>query len=187
MKSAHAWAAHLCNGIVIGGFFAFAVLTFDALPDAFPMHYALDGKPDRWVEKTWGSWLMLPVVSVGLTAFLYGIAVFVSAWGPRHPRWINVPAKKVYLRLPPEDQVRIIRSSIWALAWVAVPMNTLMFYCQWIGLQVAHKQREGLGLPFWLLILLVVPGFALLPVFGVRKLVLDAAEARGIDPRRLAP
>ncbi len=181
MKSSHAWAAHLCNLSLLGGFFAFALLTFESVPPSFPMHYGLDGTPDRWVETTWGSWLILPAISALLTAFLYAIAIFISVWGPRHPRWINVPAKKIFLQLPPEEQAVIIRTSSWALPWVAVPLNLLLFYTQWIGLQVAFDRKAGLDLPYWLLALLAVPAFAIVPLLGIRKNVLEAARRHGIE------
>ena len=62
---------------VLGTAAAYVTLHWDALPERFPMHWGLDGQPDRWTHKTvtgvYGSLLIGLAAQALLVCFLYGL------------------------------------------------------------------------------------------------------------------
>lgn len=117
--------AHLINALVIVATFAAAILGHRQQPGRVPVHFDLAGFPDRWADRSWGSTLAVPLLSVAMTAFIYGTAQ-VMGWARRHPSLLNLPDKEAFLALPPELQDPIWRQLKAFIHWLAVPV-TLVF------------------------------------------------------------
>ncbi len=71
------WIAPAVGLAVMGTAAAYVTLHWDALPERFPMHWGLDGRPDRWTHKTvtgvYGSLFIGLAVQALLVCFLYGL------------------------------------------------------------------------------------------------------------------
>ena len=188
MKEDHAvgvrWAGILAivlNAGLVSALWLWSFLEFRSLPGSIPIHFGLAGRPDRWVERTWGSWLLIPGTALGISALVGIIGLVVAQVGAASGRWLNVPAKKVFLRLPPSDQTAILRASAPLFGWVVLPMNLLLIYIQWSIAEVARLHRPGLGVGFLAAGVLLVPAIAILPVIRLRRRILDLAKERGIE------
>lgn len=60
-------------GLLLLAPFVYAVWLYPQLPDPMPVHFGLNGQPDRYAPKGWGYVLMLPLINVAtfaLFAFL---------------------------------------------------------------------------------------------------------------------
>jgi len=104
-----------------------AVLLYGAygkLPARIPMHFGLDGRPDRWGGR--GELIVLAVLPFVMTAAFYALLRFVPRMSADSRR-LNIPHKEEFFRLPPDK-----REIYWDLikeffAALAVSLN-LLFY-----------------------------------------------------------
>lgn len=167
--------AHVLNLVLLAVFFGYSLLVYEGLPGRLPVHYDIRGVPDRWEEKAWLAWLTLPLLSLGVTAFFYLLSPLVLWFAPRYPRWVNVPAKKVFLALPPEDQAIVARAVAAILFWFCVPMNALFLYLQWGGVRVAREEWDHLPLWGMGIFLVALTGMLVFFILGTRRLILERA------------
>jgi hypothetical protein len=165
---------HVVNGLLAAGLLAASVLAWFGLPDVIPVHFDLAGNPDRWARTSLVSWFALPVLAMGLTAFLY----LVAAWLPGHPRWLNFPGKERYLELPRRERApvdRVIRSILHG-------SGTLVLVLFGVIQLLVYRQATGLDpgwLPALILILALGSGPAIAGVALVRlQRALDVAWRR---------
>ncbi len=82
--------AHALNALSVLGTFAVAILGHAGQPDRVPVHFDLAGIPNRWVDKSWGNTLAVPLLALGTTALIYASAQLVG-WARRHPTMLNMP------------------------------------------------------------------------------------------------
>jgi uncharacterized membrane protein len=108
--------------IMIGG----SLALWDQLPDRMPLHFGIDGRPDSWGAKTIISWFLLPAIATGLTILIHVVASLII----RRPEFINMPDKKRFLELPPEQRVRVIMVMQGLLQWVGVMLNVTFLIIQ---------------------------------------------------------
>ena len=133
---------HLLNSIALLGLFGFTGWAYPRLPGKIPVHFNAAGNPDCWAEKSWGIWLALPLVALGLTMFMYLVRWSMQGIR-RNARWVNIPHKAQFLALPPGRQVPIWQRLRMMFFWLAVPLNGLFIF-----LQVAiWKTALGQGMP----------------------------------------
>ena len=139
---------------------------FPRLPARVPMHFDLAGRPDRWSGRS--GLVVLVVMAAVMTGLLYLIIRLTPKWAV-NPRYLNIPRKEEFLRLPAEKQ-----AAYWAVyreffAGLAVAVN-LLFY---LILRGTIRIAEGSAsfLPFQLMIpALVVMGLVL--VYYTRRLII---------------
>lgn len=62
--------AHPVNAFLLGSLWIASAAVFASLPDRIPMHFGLGGTPDRWADRTLGSWMALPIIASGQAASL---------------------------------------------------------------------------------------------------------------------
>lgn len=126
----------------IAFFIALAVFTLlqiwflgNQLPAEVPVHFGIDGQPDRFSSRGEHLWTMTSLV-IGTTIFLLGICWLT----PKIPdSMINLPNKEYWLA-PERRQATIIRVQTM-LVWVGV-LTTLLFstlaFLSWlVGMQYA--------------------------------------------------
>lgn len=116
--------AHALNALVVLGTFAAAILSYRRQPARVPAHFDLAGLPDRWIDKSWGNTLAVPLTGLAITAFIYGSAQ-IWGWARRHPEMLRLPDKEAFLALPAEVQDPGWRQMKAMIYWLAVP-QTLM-------------------------------------------------------------
>lgn len=98
------------------------------LPDRFPTHFDLAGRPDRFADRSSLEFFLLPVLSLVLTALLLGITRWIGRLADAHPDWINVPNKERFLALAPAQRRLAMEPARIALSWIAVHLNGLFLY-----------------------------------------------------------
>jgi uncharacterized membrane protein len=63
-----------------------AVLTagvYDRLPDPMPTHFGMSGRPNGWMPKAWGAWLV-PVLNTAIAALIrFGARLLPEEWRRR--------------------------------------------------------------------------------------------------------
>jgi uncharacterized membrane protein len=96
---------------------------YPKLPARIPMHFDIAGRPDRWSGR--GGLIVLLALAAVMTAALYVIVGLTAKWAA-NPRYLNIPRKNEFLRLPAEKQ-----AAYWAVyreffAGLAASVN-LMF------------------------------------------------------------
>lgn len=133
-----------------------AVIGYGQLPDRIPTHFDASGTPDGFMQRSYVSWFLLPLVALisALTIFL------TTVWAERNPRLWNVPNKARFLALSPEQQRPLIDTLNTLLSTVS--LSTVLFlaalhYDTW---RVARGTAPGLSA-------LSMTAFAFLLVFGV--------------------
>lgn len=126
--------ARFLNLALLVGLLVGSALVWPELPDRLPVHFGLDGAPDRWARRTFLSWFGLPLIALALNLLLYGVA-FLSS---RSARYINLPDKDRLLRLPSERQQAVLIRVREGLELLCLPL-TLVFCL----IQVAAFRSAG--------------------------------------------
>lgn len=139
---------------------------YPKLAARIPMHFDFAGRPDRWSGRS--GLIVLLASSAVMTAVMYVIIGLTAKWAA-NPKYLNIPRKGEFLRLPEEK-----RAAYWAVyreffAALAVSVN-LMFY---LILQGTVRIAEGASslLPFKVL----APALAVMALvlaYYVRRLIV---------------
>ena len=119
------------NLVVLTALVGMSALLWPVLPERLPLHFGLDGTPDRWGDRT--AWWWMPALGVALTALFAGL----SRWMEAHPPLINIPGKERLLALPPERQRPVLRrvgDLLWGVNALAL---ALLVVIQWSIYQTA--------------------------------------------------
>ncbi|HPT29276.1 MAG TPA: DUF1648 domain-containing protein [Bryobacteraceae bacterium] len=112
-------------------------VNWSTLPDELPMHFGINGKPDRYGSR-W-QLLILPVV---------GIAIFVGmSLSAGTAEWLGGVAPE-----KPFDAIMLV--------WTKTVVMALMCYCVWTIIRVARKQAEGMNI----FVMFGMVGIMLLPL-----------------------
>lgn len=74
---------------------------FPELPERIPMHFDSGGRPDGWAAKSVGSWFLLPALGTLWVLLLLAISRWVERLAGSHPKWCNLPRKKLFVALSP--------------------------------------------------------------------------------------
>jgi uncharacterized membrane protein len=78
----------------------FSVGTFDGLPTQIPQHMNAAGAVVRSVERSWMTWMLLPIIAAATQGLLTGLTLLL----PRNPELFSFPEKDRFLKLPREYQ-----------------------------------------------------------------------------------
>ena len=69
---------------------AYSAWAWPRLPAEIPVHFGLDGQPDRWAPATAWSWFTLPALSVAALLLILAL----REWAIRRPTTLNLPGGK---------------------------------------------------------------------------------------------
>jgi hypothetical protein len=165
--------AHFLNIISIALLFTFSISTFEQLPKKIPMHFNAAGVADSYVQKSWATWLMLPLMALGMTIVFYLSALLIK-FAKKNPKWLSLPNKEKFLALPPEKQEPIWQLMKNMLYWIALPTNLMIFCIHYSIYQISTTQGKNLSLwptiAFGLGILFVTFFFTFKLIRKVRKI-----------------
>lgn len=114
------------NLLTVAGLWAFAVWAFPRLPDRIPLHFGVDGTPDRWGEPSAVNWFLLPVVVLALNLLL----VVLGRWMQRRPSLINLPGGQRIDELPEGARAAVMHLMGKTLAVVQLMMNGVFVLVQ---------------------------------------------------------
>lgn len=134
-RPALAWAALLIA--VAAGCFVIVdtAARYDALPDPMPTHFGADGRPDGWSPKSFGSVMILPIMTLVMGVMLGGIALLTG----RAKRGLRLDAGR---SLEAQNRFRAAMSRFLAILGVLV--TTMLAMMAFGAVQVALGRREGL-------------------------------------------
>ena len=142
--------AHLINGGALAGLLGWSLYVYGSLPARIPLHFNAAGTPDRFGGATLGNWMLAPLVAVGLVAMMYGIA-WLTGIIPH--KYVNMPRKRQFLQLPPEERDRIMGVVRSLMYWMSVPLVFLMCVAQASIYVVA--MHPGTAMPGYMSVMLV--------------------------------
>lgn len=127
----------------LAGIWIAAAAVWPRLPERIPVHFGADGTPDRFADRSAGSWCELPAVVTGLAAFFLGIERLVLHLARRRPGWLNVPRKRDFLALPEEARVRAVRPMIALTRGFVAPVAWIFTFIVWATYVTAWGGRVG--------------------------------------------
>ena len=124
---------------------AWAAWVWPTLPEQIPLHFGIDGEPDRWGERSVWDWFALPALGLAMAATMDGL----GRWAVGNPekRTINLPQSDELYALPVERRVPVLRR-------VAMTLNVLgaSLLAAFMLLQVgSHRAAHGLDSQGWTL------------------------------------
>jgi hypothetical protein len=155
-------SVHRLQILLLAIYLAGALLLWPSLPARIPMHFDMNGHVTDWADTTIFTWFGLPFLAVATTLLLYGSGRLAA----RTPSLWNLPEKKRFLALTPEERAPIEQSMYRLLAWTAVAV-TFTF----IGVHTEIYRTALGGTPgrWWESILLILLPVILLLVYAVRS------------------
>ena len=106
---------------ILIAWFVLAAVVYDQLPERIPTHFDIRGEPDGFLDRSFTSWFLLPVIA---TVASLSIA-FSGLLAGRNPNRWNVPNKQAFLALTDEQRVPIIEMMNTLMA--AISLGTLLF------------------------------------------------------------
>jgi uncharacterized membrane protein len=88
------WRIELAHWLVLAGMFAAAAVQWGSLPDRIPVHFNLEGEPDRWGGKFEGL-LLLPLLALGI----YFVALLLPRIDPGRANYARFAGVYALIRL----------------------------------------------------------------------------------------
>ena len=151
------------NTVVIIGLVGFAIWFWPSLPDQVPTHFGMDGLPDAWGGKGFGSWFMIPGIALVLTA---GIGWF-RRMVPRRPGWVNLPDKTRLTDLPELARKPVVEMLSGFLALIQSEILVIFALIQ-LSTYRAAMGLESQGIMVLVLIIAILASPFLMVVFFLR-------------------
>jgi len=159
-----------------------------ALPERVPMHFDLTGRADRWVERSWLAWFVLPGLG---TAMTLGFALALPRWIRRlaaeNSSYLNVPRKRDFARLAPDARLRAIAPMLVLMRLIGAEVSLLFAAILFGSARVASGEWERLppALAFGSIALVALTAFGSIP-FGAAS-VRRELELAGASKMRHSP
>lgn len=102
---------------LLAGQFALIFVYYFQLPETIPVHFGLEGKPDRWGGR--GNLLVVPIISIFICSIFWGVRKIPADF-------YNMPTP-----LTPENRERQVRNTHEMLAMLAVVTLIFMDWTLW--------------------------------------------------------
>ena len=153
---------NVLNFTILSALLIFSRAAWEKLPEKIPMHYSLSGKPDSWGNKSFLTWFLLPLITIGFNIFMYGISILIK----KYPKLLNIPNKDAFLKLSPNKKEPILKLIKEMFYWICLPFNCLMLSICIGDYQVAIGTRNDLKWHFIITIFLfIISYFIIIPIF----------------------
>ena len=117
----------LTTGLLLLATLGLSIYVYPELPQRIPLHFGADGSPDRWGERSWATWLLLPCIGAATIGLLYVIARFL----PGRPHLLNIPDKKKLLELPAPLQARVMAAAVDMMHYTAFALAVMFAFLQY--------------------------------------------------------
>lgn len=118
-------------------------LAYPKLPESFPTHFNFAGQPDGWGGKA--TFIVLAAVAWILTLSFYILIRYLPRIA-RNPRYVNIPHKEKFMKLPEQKQMEYWALLAEFMAGMLAALNLLM-YLSLRGIMLVAMGEEAL-LPF---------------------------------------
>lgn len=154
-----------------------ACMWWPAVPARVPLHFDFAGDPDRYGERGFWSWFLLPTLAVGV-ALLFGVLLprWIDWLAERDPALINVPDKQRFLALDVERRRQALRPMLALLRVLGAQIALLFTLVQYATLQVARGTWTRLPTALMLAAIAVLVVTALGSIPLARRAVERAAS-----------
>jgi len=160
------------NAGLLATFFVFSYSVYEELPDVIPMHFNASGAADRFAPKSVLTWMLLPIVTLLLTALITVINAAIA----KRPNSINIPNKELYRTLPPEAQKPIMDILVGFMRLINSFLIMLMFSLQ---ILIYRGVSDGSNaLPSWFIFVAFAFGLLVLGSSIVMTIMLQKAVER---------
>ena len=155
-----------------------AIAVWPDLSEPIPVHFGLDGEPNRWAERSLFSWFVLPGCAVLMTLFLHGVGWII----PRCPELINMKGKEQLLSLPTSEQARVLVPLQRAMGGVALVTTVLLLSIHVMSWRVLRGESGALFmyLGFAVFFLGLVP-IVIKSQKDCRRLIRESASKQSSD------
>lgn len=123
----------------------FSVATYSTLPEQIPQHLNAAGEVTRTMQRSIGSWLLLP----GIAGLTLGLLSWCAVLVARQPKYFNFPDKERFLKIPAEFHAPVTTRMRETLDVTGVFLILVMGYVQvmmWRSAQGANVKGMSLGL-----------------------------------------
>ncbi|TAJ11989.1 MAG: DUF1648 domain-containing protein [Planctomycetota bacterium] len=158
--------------------FGLALYWWPDVPARVPLHFDLAGAPDRYGERGYWSWFLLPTLAALFALFLGWLVPRWIDWlAERAPDLINIPHKQRFLQLSPEQRRSALRPVIALLQVLSCEVVLLFAWMQYATLQVARGAWTHVPTAFVFVVIAVLLATALGSVPLARRAVARAAGA----------
>lgn len=153
---------------------------YPLLPEQFPIHFSGDGRPDRWVNKNWVVWLLLPIMAFALATTMLYFAKWIPKLAENSPSSVNVPDKKRFVQLSAPARMQVLLPTATYLRWVGLLLIMLFAYILEGIAQVALGVMEKL--PHWPVLAFLVGVLGALPLMlrATRRSMSKVCEQENI-------
>jgi uncharacterized membrane protein len=159
---------------IVVAWVAFAVMTYNQLPDTIATHFGAGGQPDGFSQRSIVSWFGLTFIGVSTTALVLGLAQYAHA----KPDMFNIPGKDKLLALPKDAQVPLVEQLAMWLTIMALSLVLLFGALQYDMWRVATTSRTELSYLSWTMLAWTILGsMILMPIWIFRfERKIDAAR-----------
>lgn len=127
---------------------ALALVYWGELPDSIPVHFGLNGEPDRFANKSVWSWFLWPAFGTVMTV---GIGFVVPGWirgmAERNSPLLNMPNQERFRALPTEARLAVVDACVVPLQVMALVLNAMFGWLVFSSAQVALGHWQTL--PMW--------------------------------------
>lgn len=114
------------NVLAVGALWGVALWAWPRLPERIPLHFGVDGTPDRWGPPSATNWFLLPLLVLALNA----LVVWVARWIRRDPARVSLPGGQRMEELPGPAREAVQRLLGTTLSVVQLMMNVVFLLVQ---------------------------------------------------------
>jgi hypothetical protein len=129
------WMRFVSWGLLLA-LIAHAAATYGTLPEHVPTHLDLAGNPDRYSEKSFTRWFLLP----GGALLLLILFELMTARLPSQPGMLNIPDKERFLAMPRRWQAPVIVEAVLLMDVAAAGVVAIFGLVQWRLTRIALGQ-----------------------------------------------
>jgi uncharacterized membrane protein len=157
---------------LLAAYWAFCLALYPRLPARIAIHFNMRGEADGWSDNPFLAWFALPVIITLTVALIAGI----ERWGTASPHLWNVPEKKRFLAMTPEQRKPVIAILSGILDMASVYSIAVGAVVQWTIYSNALKSHGGgLNILFHIVVwggMLFLLGYALMVNKRIKQMIL---------------
>ena len=162
------------NLVLIAAALIASVALWGMLPNQVPIHFNFSGVPDRWVDRSFFSWYLLPLIALAMVGFFLAVTSFAT----RSPKLWNVPNPRLWLALSPEQREPVLEAFRRFMAWTSLRVTIIMIIVQTAVYLTAIRTIAGVTWYTGLLVL-GLAGYTIVRGFMLEKVLARAIEEAG--------